>query len=152
MNSKQIMFGVALIAFCCVSLSSSIKCYVCEDKKTCNKPKQLECNPMLAGNTQAYLLAFHKGASGNTTSAFYECFSEYIENPTNKYYYKGCTYAIVEGCKLPLNDFLISNKFKHECNQCRDKNGCNPAGRADIGPMTVIAAIIMGFVTRRVWQ
>lgn len=53
---------------------------------------------------------------------------------------------------MPLNDFLTGNKFKQECYQCRDKNGCNPAGRADIELMTVFAAIITGFSARRVWH
>ncbi|XP_037807606.1 uncharacterized protein LOC119601026 isoform X1 [Lucilia sericata] len=151
MNSKQIIFGVALIAFCCVSLSSSIKCYVCEDKKSCKNPKQLECNVMLAQNTQAYLSAFHKGVNASATSPFYDCFTEYIQNSANKYYYKGCTYSNIEGCKLPLNEFLTSSKFKQECHQCRDKNGCNPAGRVNIELMSVFATIFIGFVARRVW-
>ncbi|XP_037807609.1 uncharacterized protein LOC119601026 isoform X3 [Lucilia sericata] len=144
MNSKQIIFGVALIAFCCVSLTFSIKCYVCDNKKSCKRPPLKECNPELANRTRTYIFAFHKDASTNATSQFYECFQEYIETRSTDYYYKGCTYDNIEGCKLPLDN--VFENSKQECYQCNDKNGCNPAGRIQIEFMTLIATIVMGFV------
>ncbi|KAI8124224.1 hypothetical protein CVS40_5231 [Lucilia cuprina] len=142
----QMLFGYEL----CTEYSNSdyhpisIKCYVCDDKKSCKRPSLKECNPKLANRTRTYIFAFHKDASTNATSTVYECFQEYIETPSTDYYYKGCTYANIKGCELPLDN--VFENCKRECNQCNDKNGCNPAGHFQIEFMTLIATILMGFV------
>ncbi|KNC27276.1 hypothetical protein FF38_09583 [Lucilia cuprina] len=132
--------------FATTVIAISIKCYVCDDKKSCKRPSLKECNPKLANRTRTYIFAFHKDASTNATSTVYECFQEYIETPSTDYYYKGCTYANIKGCELPLDN--VFENCKRECNQCNDKNGCNPAGHFQIEFMTLIATILMGFHLR----
>ncbi|KAM7347132.1 uncharacterized protein ACRADG_006795 isoform 1-T1 [Cochliomyia hominivorax] len=151
MNSTKIVFGVALIAFCYISLSYSIKCYVCDTKKSCESPELLECNPKLANRTREYIYAFHKNATLNATSPFYECFREYIETPNTNYYYKGCTYATIKGCNLPLNEQIMSSQYKQECYQCNYKQGCNPANYNKIELRTLLAAIFVGLTVRLGW-
>ncbi|XP_065364171.1 uncharacterized protein LOC135957365 isoform X2 [Calliphora vicina] len=151
MNSKQIMFGVALIAFCCVSLSTSLKCYVCDSRVSCKKPELLECNQKLASDTLTYLQKFHTGIDTSVTSNTYKCLLENTDTTTSKNYYRGCIYPNVLDCNLPSLSTEGDLKM-HECRQCNDRDGCNPAGRAHIGLMTVIATIVLGFVTRSVWH
>ncbi|XP_037807610.1 uncharacterized protein LOC119601026 isoform X4 [Lucilia sericata] len=149
MNSKQIIFGVALIAFCCVSLSNSLRCFVCNSKETCKKPQLYDCNSNLASNTRNYLQQFHSGVNKNSTSPFFECFKEFIETATNENYYRNCIYANVNGCTLPLSSYISSSTMKRECKQCNGI-GCNPASRVGVNVMTVFAAIVVAFILRYV--
>ncbi|XP_037807595.1 uncharacterized protein LOC119601019 [Lucilia sericata] len=151
MNSKQIIFGVALIAFCCISLSYSLKCYVCDNKENCKHAQLNECNPSLANNTRSYLQKFHTGVNPNATSHFYECFRENIQTTNGEYYYKSCVYSYLDSCTLPLSPYISSITKKHDCKQCRD-NGCNPAGRVGVDVMAGFATIIVAFILRYVWH
>ncbi|XP_037807607.1 uncharacterized protein LOC119601026 isoform X2 [Lucilia sericata] len=151
MNSKQIIFGVALIAFCCVSLSNSLRCFVCNSKDTCKKAQLYDCNSGLANNTRTYLHQFHSGLNPNATSPFFECFKEYIKTTTGEYYYRNCVYANTNGCTLPLSPYISSTTKKHDCKQC-NSNGCNPASRVGVDVMTVFATLVAAFILRYVWH
>ncbi|XP_023293531.2 uncharacterized protein LOC111676785 isoform X2 [Lucilia cuprina] len=151
MNSKQLIFGVALIAFCCVSLSYSLRCFVCNSKETCKKANLYDCNSELANNTRIYMNQFHSGPHPNKTSPFYECFSEYIQTTTGDYYYKNCVYSNVNVCGTPYSPYISPIIKKPYCKQC-NTNGCNPADRVGINVMTVFATIIVAFILRYVWH
>ncbi|XP_065363140.1 uncharacterized protein LOC135956535 [Calliphora vicina] len=98
---------------------------------------------------------------GHVRSSFiphYQVIQLHAYNINPKFYSIKCyIYVYKQSCKSPkLKDCntILANRTRSYAFALnfRDKNGCNPAGRADIGLMTVMTAIIMGFVISRVWQ
>ncbi|KAM7347133.1 uncharacterized protein ACRADG_006795 isoform 2-T2 [Cochliomyia hominivorax] len=151
MNSTKIVFGVALIAFCYISLSFSLKCFVCNSKDSCKKAQLYQCDPSLANATRSYVQIYHSGVHPNATSPYYECFKEYIKTSNNvEYYYKGCSYNNVQGCRLPFSN-AVGSPTKHDCKQC-SSDGCNPASRSQIDVITVFATLIVTAILRYVWH
>lgn len=43
-----------------------------------------------------------------------------------EFYYKGCVYSHMRACNLEMRDFYSQGKFQRSCDQCNDKNYCNP--------------------------
>lgn len=71
---------------------------------------------------------------------------------TGESHYKGCIYQNMKGCNLPLRGYIMNGKYERTCNQCSNKDNCNPAGRASINILTIFATIFAALILRYVWN
>ncbi|XP_075156809.1 uncharacterized protein LOC142230066 [Haematobia irritans] len=152
MDFTKIGFIVTLIAVCCFTYSTpnAIRCYICDNPASCDKPMKSECSATLANASWRYLDYHHVGVS-NATSTIYECFSESIDSYAGKFQFKGCIYDIIDACELPLRNMHAPGGTKKSCKKCNYKDYCNPAGRVGINISTVAVVAIVGFIIRQMY-
>ncbi|XP_005179725.1 uncharacterized protein LOC101890994 [Musca domestica] len=151
MNSSKVLLIVGLIAISCVTFSYAIKCYSCNTKDSCKSPKKVECTTSLANQTSTYLDIHHTGVNLNQTSPYLQCFYENIKSNYGDVRYKGCVYSTINACELPLRPAHNSGSVTRSCGKCDNKNYCNPAGRANIGAVVMVAIVLVGLVGRSIW-
>ncbi|XP_037932513.1 uncharacterized protein LOC119667291 [Teleopsis dalmanni] len=151
MISSKIICALAIISFCCISMSFSLNCYFCVNKNDCQKPKTHQCNQVTANQTRQYIGIHHTNVNQNVTSPYFECWTETINSNSGEFKYKGCTYTNVRGCEYQLQSYHANNLKNYKCNQC-SKDKCNFAVRANVNTVTLGAALLLLAVGKYVWN
>lgn len=151
MRNAEILVTLAVFGFCCFTFANSLKCYSCYSAKDCKKPSRLECNADAANKTRDYLNALYTGVPGtNFTSQSFLCMRDWLKTSSNEFIYKGCVYSNYQSCSYAVNPYY-SQRHERRCAQC-NKDGCNPAARANGSLLTVITTIVATVLVKCVWR
>ncbi|XP_067640788.1 uncharacterized protein [Eurosta solidaginis] len=153
MNKAQVLVGLTFLAFCCITLTTSLNCYICDSSQgqNCSSPTNIQtCNATLAQSTVTYGLSYTNASFQqlNVSSSSFACVNDYITSPNSvPHYYLGCAYKNLEICSLGTR---VPNSNR-TCITCSgDKcNFRNPADRTMGSIFTVgTAAIALAFISK----
>ncbi|XP_004521063.1 uncharacterized protein LOC101455089 [Ceratitis capitata] len=150
---NKTLFVLVIIACTCLSfgLVSSLKCYSCTSVEDCKKAKKLECTYDLANKTLLNHLNFYylNVPTANTTNSL-QCLRDWLQTPQGPVEHKGCIYSGIYSCTYAVRPQFQRNSTR-VCHQCQ-KDGCNPAGRANVNLPTVALAIMMLLLFKFAWR
>lgn len=151
MRTAEVLVTLAVFGFCCLTFANSLKCFSCTSAKDCKRPRKLDCNSDLANQTRVYLNLLYTGVPGvNFTSNSFECVRDWLKTSSNEFTYKGCVYSNYRSCSYAVNPYY-SERHERRCSQC-NRDGCNPAARANGSLLTVITIVMATILLKCVWH